>query len=682
MSPIQEFADWLKSKSDSFGLGNSEVYTEFPIFRNAQDQVLIADIVIASSEKGIILLGLLPGAKSTHVESLLEEAEVRLFDNFNHLEAKLRRERKLCKGIKGLSFNITPALVAPGLNITDKVKSPDDGVEIISGLNGVGPFLNKLSGSRIDPLTFRHLLVSIEGTTCLTKPKSRDTSDPKKNLARIVAEVEDQLGRLDKEQKEGADSVITGLQRIRGLAGSGKTIILARKAALLHLRDKDAIIVYTFYTKSLYQHIRSLIRRFFKEYDDREPNWEKVRVIHAWGGVRNPGVYYEASLNNGFSPKTFSEVKNFPYPFKYICEELLKNELKPIYDYMLVDEGQDMPLSFLHLCKTITKNKRVVWAYDELQDIFNVRVGTAATILDQDESFERDIVLHTCYRNPREILVVAHALGFGIYGPAIAQMLENESHWEDLGYRVIKGDFKPGSQMLIERPKENSPLLSDSDTVLTDVVTCNVYSDFETEIASVAASVYEDIQNGLLPEDIAVVTVDDRNARGYLEYISTELKVKGLAVNNMHIDSFGMADFERPGEVTLTTVQKAKGNESYMVYVIGIDALFSGTPTVVERNKLFAAITRAKCWVRLSGVGQAAEDCKQEMDAALANFPNLAFTYPSEEGLRKMKRDLETKGAQTQHARRRLESAIDSALKDLSPEDVRKFVAQRATPKG
>ena len=45
-------------------------------------------------------------------------------------------------------------------------------------------------------------------------------------------------------------------------------------------------------------------------------------------------------------------------------------------------------------------------------------------------TLDEDVVLHKCYRNPLEVLVCAHALGFGIYGKKIVQMLENEERKE------------------------------------------------------------------------------------------------------------------------------------------------------------------------------------------------------------------------------------------------------------
>src|SRR5207244_4454545 len=111
----------------------------------------------------------------------------------------------------------------------------------------------------------------------------------------------------DQRQKHGSMIELDGLQRIRGLAGSGKTVVLAMKAALTHLRDPEARILYTFSTKSLYQHIQRLVTRFYRQYDDRDPDWTRLKIMHAWGGRNTPGVYYDACVASGVEPMRYTE---------------------------------------------------------------------------------------------------------------------------------------------------------------------------------------------------------------------------------------------------------------------------------------------------------------------------------------------------------------------------------------
>ena len=65
---------------------------------------------------------------------------------------------------------------------------------------------------------------------------------------------------------------------------------------------------------------------------------------------------------------------------------------------------------------------------------------------------------------------------------------------------------------------------------------------------------------------------------------------------------YGILDFYIAGEITISTVHKAKGNEAYQVYVVGVDAIFNN-PDIIHRNRLFTAMTRAKAWVTITGVG-------------------------------------------------------------------------------
>ena len=62
--------------------------------------------------------------------------------------------------------------------------------------------------------------------------------------------------------RKAAFEIPEGPQRIRGLAGSGKTVVLALKAAYLHSQHPDWNIAVTFYTRSLSQQYKDMITNF------------------------------------------------------------------------------------------------------------------------------------------------------------------------------------------------------------------------------------------------------------------------------------------------------------------------------------------------------------------------------------------------------------------------------------
>ncbi|MEI7100528.1 helicase, partial [Klebsiella pneumoniae] len=84
-------------------------------------------------------------------------------------------------------------------------------------------------------------------------------------------------------QNKAVIETVDGVQRIRGLAGSGKTIVLALKAAYLHTQYPDWRIAVTFHTRSLKGQFRRLINNFCIEQSGEEPDWTKIRIINAWG---------------------------------------------------------------------------------------------------------------------------------------------------------------------------------------------------------------------------------------------------------------------------------------------------------------------------------------------------------------------------------------------------------------
>ncbi len=138
----------------------------------------------------------------------------------------------------------------------------------------------------------------------------------------------------------------------------------------------------------------------------------------------------------------------------------------------------------------------------------------------------------------------------------------------------------------------------------------------------------------------------------------------------MHEDSYGIRDFVETGCVTLATVHKAKGNEAYMVYVVGIDALFS-FPGVRARNMVFSAMTRAKAWLRISGIDAGAKTFVDELNKAKSNLPYLEFVYPSEADIKLMKRDLQETPEQ------RVDRALEELENELPSDELAQVLEQK-----
>lgn len=674
-----ELIDYIHANENQLGLSNSQVYYDFPLYKDEEGKAISAKVLIVSARHGVIAIQTLLTTDRENVPDEIVKADKALGIVYSSLYSRLIRDRVLQKSRTELKFPVIGLILA--LNLGNLPLNLNTEFDVLNHYENLGTRLEEIMIEKITDLTFEELISVVEGAKGIIRPKPRDVVDtPENSKGKLANRIEEAITSFDRKQKRSSIMApFDGPQRIRGLAGSGKTVVLAWKAALTHIRDQEATIIYTFYTRSLYQHIRRLITRFYRQFDDQDPDWDRLKIMHAWGGHTSEGVYYDACVSNKVDPLTFSEAKRFSRdqdPFDYACKNLLeKSKLSPLVDYIFVDEGQDFPASFINLCVQISEKQRVVWAYDDLQAIWQPNAPSPEEVFGTDENgnplveLDLDTVLHKCYRNPREVLVCAHALGFGIYGK-IVQMLENKAHWEDIGYSVLSGEFVEGSEIVIERPVENSLSTISDVNKPGEIIKSIVYENFEDEVYDVAQAIKRDIDEGLRADDILVIVVDDRAVNNYLNLLSSKLAEYGIDSNNIHADSYGIRDFFREGAVTLSTVHKAKGNEAFSVYVLGVDALFSSYAGVRERNMLFTAMTRAKGWVQVSGIGPWAAACKAEIDAAIANYPYLRFRYPSEEELKIMKRDLTEKGIRKLRAERLLERA----LQDMEPEEIKRFI--------
>lgn len=669
-----EFIEFLEENQSKLNLNSSEIYYNYPLYRDIEGDLIKTHVLIISENHGVIIVGI-SRATDQNKNDIIDNDDENLGDVFNQIYSRLIKNKNLKRGKKELLFSVETLLYAPLLTSID-------GLELDShvSINGrqVEDFLENQKSNILHTELIENILSSIDGAAGIVRAKPRLDSIVPGSKGDVANKVEAAILTFDRKQKHGYILPLEGVERIRGLAGSGKTIVLAMKVALTHIEYPDATILFTFYTKSLYQYIRRLITRFYKQFSEFEPDFDKIKIMHAWGGHSIPGVYYEASMAHGSQVMSYQVAKryNFAHPFDHVCEDFLKKnkEITPLYDYVFIDEGQDFPSSFIKLCSRISKNHKIVLAYDELQTIFQTTAPSFDSLFgDIKPKMSEDVVLYKCYRNPREIIVCAHALGFGIYGSNIVQMLENKEHWEDVGYRVHEGDFTEGSNIIIERPPENSLPIVSKAFKKEDIISVRHFSAFEEEIDFVSESIRVDIKGGLRPDDILVEVVDDRNAKNYLWEIQQRLEEFGINSHNIHADSFGLKDFHAEGCVTLSTVHKAKGNEAFMVYVVGVDSLFGNWCGVRERNMIFTAMTRAKGWVCLTGVGDLAENCAREVSEAMKNFPYLRFVYPSETELKIMKRDLKESGIK----RQRIDRILDEILAEMSPAEIKKYLDQK-----
>lgn len=617
---------------------DSMLYYQFPLYKGeVAEDTIKAQLMLVSSAYGVFYF------KCINENRSINAAEREELDAlYANIFSRVNKDSLLRKSRRELKINIISSVI---ICTSEDIYTSDEEC-FYTSISNLKSLLaeNKLQ-EELNEEECRHLFACIDGTKFLTPKKERRIEDSKnRTKATILDEIQRQEAVFDFEQKKVAFVTIDGPQRIRGLAGSGKTIILTMKAALYHLQYPEEEIVYTYYTKSLYGMIKNLIERYYRNFsDNQEPNWNKIHILHGWGGSSLHGVYYQACIDNGITPLNYVYTLGHNMdPFDYACSEIIKQNIKPAYDLTLIDEGQDFPSHFYQLCYKLSKNKKIVWAYDDFQNIFDIKIQDKREMFGIDENNNyyvdfsrdknpyRDIILHTCYRNPRNILVYAFSLGLGIYNKTVLQRFSDNSQWEGLGFKVEKGDCSEvGSDMVISRPKENTPSYLSS--LYGSSVLVKTFENLEKECEYVANLIVNDIQiERLRPDDICVICLDGKNIERYYNTLSRMLLSNGIRTFNLLNAPYSNTQFFHEGYITLATLNKAKGNEAGMVYIIGADAIFGNPNNVLARNRLFTAITRAKGWCVITGEGKLAQ-CVDEMQKLKEANLKLCFTQPSEE---------------------------------------------------
>jgi superfamily I DNA and RNA helicase len=658
--------------------GNDKIvlYAGWPQVKDYDGRTHSADLTILSDSHGIKLLKI---SLSTERSDIRRDA-VSVLQTAATTESLMGKSLQLKKKRK-LIFDVVPIIYAPNF---DPAAFDNDEVEFASNEGELHRLLLDESG-RLDDSQQAEVQAIIEGAKALGQIIDAEADEDIHPVARAYRDLEAVIYNFDATQRSVALTALKGPQRIRGLAGTGKTVILAMKAALAHIENPNAKILITYFTRSLRDIIERLITRFHRHFAEVDPNWDNVHVRHGWGRQNLPGVYRDTCVREGVSPKSFREVRDVADPFGSVCLELVQRRIiTPYYDVILVDEGQDFPDSFYQMCFYLAKGardeKQIIWAYDELQNVFDVKVREPDQLFGQDDDGKprisltrslpggtdtNDFVLQRSYRNQRDVLILAHAVGFGVYGD-IVQMLENARHWEDVGYDVVSGLFTPGSENVVERPLVNSPsVLATPDGV--PLIKGQGADTFDQEVDAAVAEVTAFLGGGLYPHQILIVCLDDRTARSYLTAISERLLQHEIPCNNIIVDPYSEPPFRIDGKVTLSTVYRAKGNEAAVVIVVGADAAVLRTRT--GRNKLFVAFTRTKGWLRIFGMnnktfGQLAT----EINTAVANSPQLRFTMPNMNQLNVIQRGLEEKHARLVEAKRRMERMKNEL--NLSDEDM------------
>jgi superfamily I DNA and RNA helicase len=551
--------------------------------------------------------------------------------------------------------------------------TPDTLLSKMTFSNAQVHYPNEIIEKFIDDLNLMELESDVlrfkEGTEHLEiapEPESEEEPEP---LAVMFSLLGSSLTRSDIQLFAKAKQIPEGPQRIRGVAGSGKTMLLCQRAAYMHMLHPEWDIALVFFTQSLYHEIEEKVRESISRLGGTW-NPRKLRILHTWGGVKRDGLF---SVIRDFHHAEKIDFKTIPYgppPEKlaYLARNLLsETSIFPMFDAILIDEGQDViiektqllyekkqPVLWLAYQALRPVNpespelRRLVWAYDEYQCTSTQKIPTSLELFGNDPAFQsffsgkdrsgaqKSIIMKKCCRTPSNILVAAHVMGMGLlFKDGMLAGPTTKEEWEALGYEV-DGAFKPRQEIVLTRPDKNSRnILSRAYPGYPFVGFNASFTSKREEYVFLAQSIEKMIHEDFLDPMRQLLIIPLNYSRENLRVLAEELKKKAINYYNVTAPAINQMDytsrenipekFREEFAVSVSSVHRAKGNESDVVFVTDLEKIAQNESDVNLRNQLFIAMTRARGVVRISGINE--YPLYSELRQAIQSGNSVKFTY-------------------------------------------------------
>ncbi|MBW4645888.1 MAG: ATP-binding domain-containing protein [Goleter apudmare HA4340-LM2] len=670
-------------------------YWRYPIFSKVGEIRKEPDILIVDRELGLVVIEI----KAITIDQItsvdggklqLQNSDTTEANPYQQAEHQLRALIAYCDRESAIWRKVTGRAIAALPLITQEQwqqKGFDQGenqpnIIFQDQLNKEGLLENiqnssiLVPGENLEDKDWELLLSVTGGTPVFRKTHRSRISTTGKTRSSVIDSLRESLYELDLQQEQIGKQIPPGPQRIRGVAGSGKTVLLCQKAAHMHLKHPEWDIALVFFTRSLYDLMIGLLDQWIRRFSCGELQYDpktnfKLRVLHAWGAKEQPGLYGTICEYHGKRRGTTRDTHEKP-PNRGLIDlsrRLLEEiDIEPMFDAILIDEGQDLVaeddlkyqdkqalywLAYQALrpvSEEQPEEKRLIWAYDEAQSLDTLVVPKAKEVFGEKLShllhkqpqypggIKRAEVLRRCYRTPGPILTAAHAIGMGLLRPeGMLAGITNKEDWNRIGYEVT-GDFRRiGQPITIRRQPQYSPNPI-PELWGEPVLEFHTYGSRQAEMIALAENIMHNIvHDGLNPSrDILVVVLGSNSEAMELEthvanflieqdidvYIPTALNLNDLVLQwpNHDPDKFWHDD-----GVTVSRINRAKGHEADMVYVVGFDHVARNESDVSYRNQLFVALTRARGWASLSGVGN--YPLYDEMRRVIKSGGSFTFNY-------------------------------------------------------
>lgn len=394
---------------------------------------------------------------------------------------------------------------------------------------------------------------------------------------------------MDLHQENLAKQIGDKNRLIRGVAGSGKTIILASRAKMLSKQHPDWKILILCYNISLANAIKQMIHHMINQpedlfdFDFSSIDTEKplknhniiVRNYHSW--LKNDLKIHERQI-----PTLVEKIKN-------------KEAILPTYDAILIDEGQDFEPEWLSLVSSLLNEdtQSLLLVEDRAQSIYKRKRSLA-----QDTGFSfkgRSKVLSINYRNTQQIVKFAW------------DFYRNHSLFKE---KVVKRELD-GEIIAPQSTKRKGPE--------PGIIKAKNFSEEMRLVARMINNLHQQ-RNVPLHEVLILYRVKKTYKHPIIETIKRTLADARLPYYWITENDTSKRSFEKEdGKIKISTIDSSKGLDFQAVFIVNVDSM----PFPLEEDKerevslLYIGMTRAKEYLCLSYSGESEftkylDDVKEE----------------------------------------------------------------------
>ncbi|MGP4071056.1 3'-5' exonuclease [Piscibacillus sp. B03] len=404
---------------------------------------------------------------------------------------------------------------------------------------------------------------------------SADYREPVPHQDQILLSMHN-LKTMDIHQENYAKNIGDKNRLIRGVAGSGKTLILATRAALLARENPDWNILVLCYNISLSRYLQQLIdikvqevqqegkQASLFESDEEQTSEGKIDVYNFHSLLKNKLRVSEQQL-----PNLIETLKS-------------NNQLIEKYDAVLIDEGQDFKQEWLQLVSYLLNpsTQSLLLVEDRAQEIYKRK---RTYVQDTGLNFQgRSKILSINYRNTQQIVRFAW------------EFYKRNSTLKD---KVVEQGFEGEIIAPKTTPRKGPEPF---------IYQANNFQDEMQKISQIIKKLHEKEK---VPYDEMVILyrVKRLSSKDYIGTIQHTLKQQDIPHYWISENPESKRNYvKNDQQVKISTIESSKGLDFQAVFIVNVDNMpfFLEEDENREASLLYIAMTRAHKYLSLSYSGE------------------------------------------------------------------------------